>query len=47
MATTIPTIKNVVLASEDKYRKEKMVQRLKDRGMLTEEAEQYILKGKR
>jgi hypothetical protein len=47
MATTVPTIKSVTLASEDTYRKEKMVARLKSRGMLTEEAEKYILKGKR
>lgn len=45
MATTVPTIKNVSLSNEDRYRKEKMIAELNARGMLTAEAENYIRKG--
>jgi len=45
MATIVPTIKTVSLSNEDTYRKEKMIATLKNRGMLTTEAENYIRKG--
>lgn len=45
--TTIPTIKNVVFAGEDTYRKEKMIAFLLSRGMLTTESENFIRKGTR
>ena len=46
-APSVPTIKNVVLASEDKYRKEKMIAWLQSRGMLDATSENFIRKGKR
>lgn len=46
MATTF-TSKHVILRNEDKYRKEKMINWLKSRGMLSAEAERFIKKGQR
>ena len=40
--TTIPTVKNVIIASEDKYRKEIMIAWLKSRGMLDSSSEYFI-----
>jgi hypothetical protein len=45
--TTKPTVKTVIFSTEDKYRKRKMVARLKARDMLSSGAENYILKGRR
>ena len=47
MATTVPTIKNVILINEDAYRKEKMIAWLQSRGMLDATSENFIRKGKR
>ncbi len=47
MARTVPNMKTIVFSSEDTYRKEKMINYLKGRKMLSASAEQYIKKGKR
>lgn len=43
MAGVRQTVKNVVFVNEDKYRKEKMVERLDARGLLNDAAKQFIL----
>jgi hypothetical protein len=47
MARTTPTVKYVVIAGEDKYRKEQMISWLKKRGMLDKTSETFIRRGKR
>jgi hypothetical protein len=42
-----PTTKNVNLGAEDKARKEKMVEALKARNLLSPSAERFILSGRR
>lgn len=47
MGTTVPTIKNVIIANEDTYRKEKMISHYESRGMMSQEIADYIRKEKR
>jgi len=47
MAASKPTVKNVSFTTEDVYRKKKMVVILENRDMLSEDAKNYILKGRR
>lgn len=47
MTTTVPTLKNVVLAEEDKYRKEFLISYLTSRGLLNSAGEWFIRQGTR
>ena len=42
-----PTIKQVNLIREDEYRKQKMIEALEEREMLSEDAKTFILSGRR
>lgn len=45
MARSLQTSKSIYFSAEQKYKKEMMVQILEARGMLSEEAKNYILRG--
>ena len=46
-SNTVPTIKNVIIAGEDTYRKEQMIAYYEERGMLLPSSVAFIRKGKR